>query len=210
MSEQNLLLKRSFDITLSVLALICVAPTLAAAMLLIVLETSGSPFFTQLRYGQGGKPFRIFKLRTMFVGSESGSFKTVSEDERLTKVGSWLRRLNIDELPQLVNVLIGDMSIIGPRPLSLEETRFLIEQAHFSREYPGLMPSFKPGLVGLEQINRSRSLTYAERFEFNNQYESQWTPMSDIKILWKAVVLCSPVCVAVAAGAVLLLSALAF
>ncbi len=202
----ELFLKRAFDVTLSLCALVCLVPLAALLMVAIVLESPGSPIFAQLRVGQNGRLFRIFKLRTMFVGSHVLDFKTRQEDNRLTRVGVWLRRLNLDELPQLVNVLIGDMSIIGPRPLSQDETTFLTGQGGFSVKYPGLTPGFKPGLVGLEQVNRNKDLTYSERFAYNHKYETHWSPMSDITILVKAMCLCSPVCVAVGSGAAILIA----
>lgn len=197
--------KRAFDLCLAVIALACVFPLLLVAMLAIILETPGSPIFTQARVGQNGKIFRIFKLRTMVAGSDKQSFRTQQMDKRLTRVGAILRRLNIDELPQLVNILLGHMSIIGPRPLSLDETRFLTTQAGFEWDYPGLIPTSRPGLVGLEQVNRDRELSYAERFRYNHNYESNWTVVLDLNILAKAILLCSPVCVAVVGGGAVLL-----
>jgi lipopolysaccharide/colanic/teichoic acid biosynthesis glycosyltransferase len=198
----ELVLKRVFDLTVSVCAFVCIMPVLLLAMIAIVLESPGSPIFTQIRVGQNGKLFRIFKLRTMVQGSDAANFRTQQCDARLTRVGIILRRLNIDELPQLLNVMLGDMSIIGPRPLSLTETEFLTAQTGFSREYAGLIPAFRPGLVGLEQVNRFRDLTYAERFKYNNVYETGWTLASDIQILLKAVCICSPVVFCVVLGAI--------
>lgn len=114
----NLAAKRAFDILLAAVSLLCLLPVLLVATLAIVLDSAGSPIFTQLRVGQNGKIFKILKLRTMYMGADRFDYKTRSNDPRLTSVGVWLRRLNIDELPQLFNVLAGDMSIIGPRPLS--------------------------------------------------------------------------------------------
>lgn len=195
-------LKRSIDIVIAALSLICVAPLLLVAFVLITLESPGSPIFTQVRVGQNGRHFKIFKLRTMFSGSDKLHYKTEPLDSRLTKVGAILRQMNIDELPQLINILIGDMSIIGPRPLSVTETEFLVSQAAFSKETPGLVPTFRPGLVGLEQVNRSSNLTYAQRFEFNNNYESNWSLAMDFKILLKAMRQCSSVCAVVVLGAI--------
>jgi len=202
----ELFLKRTFDVVLSSIALVCVVPLLAAAMIAIVIETPGLPLFVQLRVGQNGRLFRIYKLRTMFDGSDSLDFKTRSTDPRLTRVGNWLRRLNLDELPQLLNVLAGDMSIIGPRPLSQKETKFLTGQGLFSNDYPGFIPFFKPGLVGLEQVNRTQNLTYVERFKYNDAYETNWSIINDVEIMIKAMILCRPVCAAVAFGAFILSS----
>jgi lipopolysaccharide/colanic/teichoic acid biosynthesis glycosyltransferase len=198
--------KRAFDLAVATFSLLCVAPVVAVAMFLIVLESSGSPIFTQLRIGQRGRVFRILKLRTMFKGSDKLNYKTVAADERLTKVGSVLRSLNIDELPQLINIINGDMSVVGPRPLSLDETQFLTEQAGISKDTSGLIPVFRPGLVGLEQVNRDRTLTYAERFRYNDTYESNWSLALDSKILLKAMYLCRPICAVVAFGALALVA----
>lgn len=200
--------KRVFDILVAGTALVCVAPLLLFLMLLIVIESPGSPLFSQYRVGQNGRIFRIFKLRTMHLGADKMNFRTIAGDGRLTRIGLLLRRLNVDELPQLLNILNGDMSIIGPRPLSLTETNFLVEQAGFSPDYPGLVPRFRPGLVGLEQVNRNRDLTYAERFEYNYLYEMSWTPFADLRILMRAIYLCSPVCVAVGGGAAIIFASM--
>lgn len=199
----ELFAKRAFDLGLASLALLCSIPMLVPAMIAIMLDSWGAPIFTQLRVGQNGKTFRIFKLRTMYAGSDSLDYKTRDKDARLTRVGTWLRRLNLDELPQLFNVLAGDMSIIGPRPLSTAETAFLTGQGGFTHDYPGLIPTMRPGLVGLEQVNRNRNLTYADRFQYNQEYQHNWSLATDWNILFKAIVICSPVCIAVISGAML-------
>jgi len=204
------LVKRSFDILLAGVSLICVAPMLLVAMMLIMIEDPGAPIFTQMRVGQGGRLFRIFKLRTMRLGADLLHFRTLRGDDRLTRIGTILRQLNLDELPQLCNVLLGDMSIIGPRPLSLVETDFLIGQCGFNHDCPGLIPEMRPGLVGLEQVNRNRELTYEERFQMNASYERNWTVNSDLAIFKRAIQLCSPVCISVTAGGLLLVSLIAF
>jgi len=206
---QSVLAKRSFDILFSLTALIIAAPVLLAALILIPLLNPGAPLFLQKRIGKGGKVFSILKLRTMSVGAHALNFKTVQDDERLTPLGRVLRVTNIDELPQLINVLKGEMSLIGPRPLSVDETEYIAKTLKIDRDYPGFIPQVLPGLVGLEQINRTRDLTYFERFEFNNDYQNCWSVGLDLHIFLKALAVCKHVCLAcLCGGAVLLLAGL--
>ncbi len=195
--------KRIFDVAVACLSLICVAPVLVVAMLCIVLETAGSPIYRQKRIGQNGRVFTIYKLRSMNLGADKQGYRTASNDNRLTTTGRFLRRLNIDELPQLVNIIIGDMSIIGPRPLSLSETQFL-QNDGFLLTLPGFIPQVRPGLVGLEQVNRDHDLTYHQRFAFNEAYESSMSLSTDYRILRKAMKQCSPICLLVGCGAAIL------
>jgi O-antigen biosynthesis protein WbqP len=203
--SQPILAKRAFDILFSMAALILAAPILLAAVILIPVLSPGSPLFLQRRVGQHGKFFSILKLRTMSLGSDSLDFKTASDDERLTPLGRVLRATNIDELPQLINVLKGDMSLIGPRPLSVDETEYIARTLEIDLDYPGFIPQVLPGLVGLEQINRTRDLTYIERFEFNSEYQNCWSVGLDLHIFLKALMVCKDVCLACIVGATLLL-----
>lgn len=199
-------LKRAIDICFALAGLTFSAPVLLFFMALVVLESPGSPIYIQRRVGRNGQIFKIYKLRTMFSGADSSGFKTAREDCRLTVIGKLLRATNIDELPQLVNVLNGDMSLIGPRPLSAEETDYIIKHFNIWSSYPGFFPTSRPGLVGLEQVNRTKEMTYLERFEYNHQYEINWTPALDAHIFIKALIICRHVCFALIAGGVLLLA----
>src|SRR5436189_83136 len=110
-------LKRLFDLVLSALGLILLGPLLFAVAVLIKLGSPGPVFFRQVRVGLHGEPFRIFKFRTMVVNAEKlGGPSTTADDRRITRTGKWIRRFNLDELPQLMNVLKGEMSLVGPRP----------------------------------------------------------------------------------------------
>ena len=112
-----MILKRLFDLVLSALGLILLSPLLFAVAALIKLDSPGPAFFRQVRVGLHGEPFRIFKFRTMVVNAEKlGGPSTTTDDRRITRTGKWIRRFNLDELPQLINVLRGEMSIVGPRP----------------------------------------------------------------------------------------------
>src|SRR5713101_9662584 len=116
-------MKRSFDLILSLLGLIVLAPLLAALALLIKLDSPGPVFYRGLRAGLHGKPFRIFKFRTMVMNADKiGGPSSSADDPRITRVGGFLRRYKMDELPQLVNVLKGEMSLVGPRPEVLQYT----------------------------------------------------------------------------------------
>src|SRR3989442_9229733 len=116
-SSRLMTLKRLFDLVLSALGLILLGPLLFAVAVLIKLGSPGPAFFRQVRVGLHGEPFRIFKFRTMVVNAEKlGGPSTTADDRRITRTGKWIRRFNLDELPQLLNVLKGEMSIVGPRP----------------------------------------------------------------------------------------------
>jgi lipopolysaccharide/colanic/teichoic acid biosynthesis glycosyltransferase len=192
------------DSTLSFLGLVVSLPILVLAAVLIVLESPGSPIFRQPRLGQAGKIFLIYKLRTMYASTEHESATTLDDDWRVTRLGRFLRAAKIDELPQLLNILQGEMSIVGPRPLSLKEIELLKEQG-FDGSYPGLCPLVRPGLIGLEQLNRTagRSLSYAERFAFNREYEVNLSWIMDMKIFYRSLVQCRFVCYALGLGGAL-------
>lgn len=133
------MLKRTSDVALSLFSLFAVLPILAIAAFLIKIDSSGPVFFTQLRMGRGFRPFRLYKLRTMEI-ERWGSAITLGRDPRITPVGLWLRKLKIDELPQLFNVLRGEMSLVGPRPVIVE----LAEE--FRASYERLLVT-RPGLT---------------------------------------------------------------
>lgn len=166
-----------------------------------MLESPGSPIFKQKRIGIGGKEFSIFKLRSMRLGAEHGSFLTTDGDLRLTRFGRVLRQTKLDELPQLWNVLTGDMSLIGPRPLSTRETEYLRANLHFDAQYPGFQPKVRPGLTGLEQIRRNRKMSYRERFALNEAYEKHVTFKQDTAIFLSTFALCRVVSIAAVIGA---------
>ena len=196
--------KRLFDIVFALFGLIVTGPMLLASCLAIALESSGSPLFVQKRVGRKGKVFNIYKLRTMHCDSHTAGFKTAKDDQRLTSVGSFLRLTNLDELPQLINILLGDMSLIGPRPLSVDETEYIKGTLQVSSSYAGFSPHSRPGLVGLEQINRNRELTY---FEYNHEYEASWSVVLDVQIFARSLFMCKHVSIAGGVGLVALIFA---
>lgn len=189
-------LKRYVDIFVSLVALVCCLPLFLVVAVYIKQDSKGPIFYSQDRVGKDGKLFRIFKFRTM----------THEDTPQITKLGKFLRDTKIDELPQLVNVLLGDMSIIGPRPLWTRCTNRLIEQG-YPPEYPGFFHHVSPGLIGLEQINRWRfkdiDKAYPARFELNQEYEENFSWQLDLYILFKSIIQCRTVCgMALASAAV--------
>lgn len=183
-------LKRTFDIAASGAALIILSPVLLAVALLIKLESAGPVFFIQSRIGQGNGMFRMLKFRSMRVEQcdALGNASTARDDDRITRVGSIIRKTSIDELPQLLNVLKGDMSIVGPRPHALgsraENKLFWeIDGRYWHRH------AAKPGLTGLAQVRGFRGATDHEsdltnRLQADLEYLSEWSIWKDIKIIF--------------------------
>jgi exopolysaccharide biosynthesis polyprenyl glycosylphosphotransferase len=191
LSRSSAIVKRSFDIVGAGLGLIVLGPALAALALLIRLDSPGPAIYRQTRIGRGGGPFTMFKLRTMVDGADAlkpalrsrneadGLFK-IAEDPRLTRVGRRLRRRSIDELPQLLNVLRGEMSLVGPRPLVRDDDD-LIMGIDRRRLY------LTPGMTGPWQILGSSRVPLAEMIKLDYLYVTGWSLWTDIKILLRTV-----------------------
>jgi exopolysaccharide biosynthesis polyprenyl glycosylphosphotransferase len=183
----GLAVKRGLDIVLAATALVLLSPLLAVAGFLVKRETGGDLLFRQTRIGMGGKAFELLKLQTMKPVAATTSDTTWSvtpDSDRLGRVGSFLRKTSIDELPQLWNILRGDMSFVGPRP----ERPFFVEQ--FSEQYAHYEDRMRmpAGLTGLAQIHDLRGDTSIDdRARFDNRYEDHWSLWSDIKIILKTV-----------------------
>jgi exopolysaccharide biosynthesis polyprenyl glycosylphosphotransferase len=177
----NAMIKRLFDILFSALFLLLLAPVLIIVGLLVWLTSPGSILYRQERVGLDGKPFGMLKFRTMRVGAEDqGPMFARAQDPRTTPVGSLLRRLSLDELPQLWNVLVGEMSLVGPRP---ERPMFI---AKFRRRIPRyqLRHMVKAGMTGWAQIHGLRGRTnIAKRVEYDLYYIEHWSLLLDLKIL---------------------------
>jgi len=188
------LAKRTLDILVASFLFVCCLPIMSLAALLIMLDGQGSPLFRQTRVGRNGSLFVLYKLRTMCSGSEHLGFCTTDQDPRVTRVGALLRDTKTDELPQLWNVIKGDMSLIGPRPLSLDETNYLLETEQFSHASPGFIPSVLPGMTGWEQCTRSSLLPYNHRFQLNNYYEHNMSLWLDLWVIKRTVFACPLVC----------------
>ena len=170
--------RRVFDVFVAGAALMVTSPVLALAIAAIRIETAGHPIYRQRRIGKDGRPFDVLKLRTMVAGAESmGSGLAVNEgDPRITRVGRALRRLSIDEIPQLWNVVRGDMSLIGPRPtLAYQVERYTTRQRR--------RLDVKPGITGWAQIHGRARLPWDERIELDVWYVEHRSPWLDLKIL---------------------------
>ena len=174
--------RRLFDVVVAALALVATSPVLLAAIVAIRLETAGHPIYRQRRIGKDGRPFDMLKLRTMVAGAESmGSGLAVNEgDPRITRVGAFLRRFSIDELPNLINVMRGEMAFVGPRPTIQAQ----VDQ-YTDRQLRRL--EVKPGLTGWAQINGRASLPWSERIELDVWYVDNKGPLLDLKIILKTI-----------------------
>ena len=186
------MLKRIFDIVFSLFGLIVLSPFMLIIAILIKIDSKGPVFFKQVRVTKNGKEFKIFKYRTMRVGSDKFSQITVGKDSRITKVGDFLRKYKLDEIPQLINVLIGDMSLVGPRPevpkyvaLYTEEQREILKvragitdyaSIEFSNENDILANEADPEKAYIEKI-------MPRKIELNKKYLSEISVMTDIKII---------------------------
>jgi Undecaprenyl-phosphate glucose phosphotransferase len=183
----NSVVKRAIDIAISLAALTIFGIPLAAIALMVRLTSIGPVFYRQERMGLDGKPFSIVKFRSMHDGAEkdTGPVWAQKNDPRVTALGRFLRRSNIDELPQLWNVLTGDMSIVGPRP----------ERPHFVEQFRHRIPQYmlrhkvKAGLTGWAQVNGWRGNTPLEkRIEYDLYYIENWSVRLDLKIMWLTIV----------------------
>jgi lipopolysaccharide/colanic/teichoic acid biosynthesis glycosyltransferase len=176
------MLRRVFDVLIAGTALIAAAPFLAVAVVAIRLESKGSAIYRQRRVGKGGRPFDVLKLRTMVTGAEQmGAGLAVSEgDTRITRVGRLLRRTSLDEVPNLVNVLKGDMAIVGPRPT------VPVQVDRYTERQRGRL-SVKPGITGWAQVNGRTELPWDERIELDLWYIEHRSWRLDLRILWRTI-----------------------
>jgi lipopolysaccharide/colanic/teichoic acid biosynthesis glycosyltransferase len=172
-------LRRLFDVLVAGTVLLVTWPVVALAIVAIRLESKGHPIYRQRRVGQDAQPFDVLKLRTMVSGAERmGAGLAVDDgDSRITRVGALLRRTSIDELPNLVNVLKGEMSIIGPRPT------VPIQVEQYTDRQRGRL-ALKPGITGWAQVNGRASLPWPERIELDLWYVEHATLRLDLRILW--------------------------
>ena len=185
-------LKRTFDLVLSIIGLVLISPILLTIAIAIKLSSRGPTIYRSVRPGMAGKPFSCFKFRTMResadqiqadlepLNEQSGALFKIRHDPRLTKVGRFLRRFSLDELPQLVNVIRGEMSLVGPRPLPMRDFERL-EEWHKKR-YLVL-----PGITGLWQVSGRSELDFDDLVRLDFLYLEQWSMFLDLSILLKTI-----------------------
>lgn len=171
--------KRFLDIVLSLLALLLLSPVFLVLIVLGAIKMKGNPFFTQQRPGRKEKIFRLIKLRSMTC-EKDGEGKLLPDEQRLTRYGRLLRATSLDELPELFNILKGDMSIVGPRPL-------LVEYLPYYNAEERRRHDVRPGLTGWAQVNGRNSVDWNTRFAFDVQYVTKISCMMDIKIVFLTI-----------------------
>ena len=183
--------KRTLDIVLGLLLLVVLAPILALLVLAIRLDSSGGPLFRQTRVGRDGRRFRCVKFRTMVVDAEQQvealreqsrdpNWLDLEHDPRITRVGRWLRHTSLDELPQLWNVLRGQMSIVGPRPLSVEDDSNVPSWARIRSAVP-------PGMTGLWQVSGRTDVSFADMLRLDCEYAANWSLHRDLALIVRTV-----------------------
>jgi lipopolysaccharide/colanic/teichoic acid biosynthesis glycosyltransferase len=175
--------KRLFDLMLTLLGLVLISPLLGLIGVLVRIFLGSPVLFRQMRPGKGGEPFNVYKFRTMTDERGTGE-QLLSDAERMTGLGRFLRSLSLDELPELFNVLRGEMSLVGPRPLLMQYLeRYSLEQA---RRHEVL-----PGISGWAQVNGRNAITWEDKFRYDVWYVDNWSLWLDIKILlttgWKVI-----------------------
>lgn len=172
-------IKRALDLWLSLMGLLVIFPLLILISLLLFVMQGGTPIFTQERAGLGGRPFRLFKFKTMSDARDADG-RLLPDRERLTPIGKWVRASSLDELPQLVNVVMGHMSLIGPRPLHV---RYV--ERYSARQRRRL--DVRPGITGWAQVNGRNLLSWEERFELDVFYVDHCSARLDGLILLKTI-----------------------
>ena len=175
-------MKRILDLLLAAVGAVLSAPAIAILAVAIRLESPGHPIYRQTRVGEDGEEFQIYKLRTMVAGAESiGAGLAIQEgDDRITRLGAFVRRYSLDELPNLYNVLRGEMSIVGPRPT------VPVQVQQYSERQRGRL-SVKPGITGWAQVNGRASLPWDERIELDLWYVEHRSLALDLKILARSL-----------------------
>jgi exopolysaccharide biosynthesis polyprenyl glycosylphosphotransferase len=192
LSRSSRVLKRTFDLMASVLGLLAISPILVVAAIAIKLDSRGPVFFRQVRNGRNGVPFKIIKFRSMVDGAEAQRFELghlnemdgplfkVEADPRITRVGAVLRKWRIDELPQLLNVVRGEMSLVGPRP-------FVVHEADKITGWAGRRLESLPGMTGVWQVLGGNDLSFEEMVKLDYVYTTNWSLWWDIKILFQTL-----------------------
>lgn len=192
----DILVKKVFDVLFSLLFIVCFLPFFAFLYILVYVDTKGSPLFKQKRIGKEGKEFYIYKFRTMIINADEVLQKLLEidsaareewekdfklkEDPRITRLGNILRKTSLDELPQIINVLQGEMSFVGPRPIITDEIKKY-------GDYFEYFKSVKPGITGLWQVSGRNDISYDERVQLDLWYVRNWSVELDVMILIKTI-----------------------
>ena len=171
--------KRVIDFTASLIGFIVVLPLFILIVLFLTIANDGKPFFFQKRPGKNGKVFKIVKFKTMNDKMDKDG-KLLSDEVRLTAVGKFVRKTSLDEIPQLLNVIIGDMSLIGPRPL-------LTDYLHLYNDFQNRRHEVKPGITGWAQVNGRNAISWDKKFEYDVWYVDNIGFLLDCKIILKTV-----------------------
>lgn len=182
----SLFIKRLIDLLGSLVGIIVISPLLLFIALSIKTTSKGPVFFKQERLGKNGEKFKIIKFRTMIIGAEkigTGIFVKTGEDNRITAIGKLLRATSLDELPQLFNVLIGDMSLVGPRPPLPHHPYKYKKYSNYQRKRFDM----KPGMTGLTQVTVRNSVSWEERIPIDVKYVEEFNIWLDIQILLKTI-----------------------
>ncbi len=174
------IVKPFFDVFSAALGLVALSPLFVAITLLLAVANQGKPFFVQLRPGKNGKFFKIVKFKTMNDKKDSTG-KLLSDAERLTKIGSWVRKTSLDEIPQLLNVVLGDMSVVGPRPL-------LTHYVHLYSDFQNRRHEVKPGITGWAQVNGRNAISWDQKFYYDVWYVDHISFILDVKIILKTII----------------------
>jgi lipopolysaccharide/colanic/teichoic acid biosynthesis glycosyltransferase len=175
----NNFFKRAIDFVASLILIILLSPLFILAIILLFIANQGKPFFFQQRPGKNGKIFTIIKLKTMNNKKDSNG-NLLPDEKRLTKVGSFIRKTSLDEIPQLINVLKGDMSLIGPRPLVIRYLPFYTDKER-------LRHTVRPGITGLAQVNGRNTIKWDERLALDVDYVENLSFKQDLNIFYKTV-----------------------
>ena len=170
-------IKPIFDFTISLIFIIFLSPLFIIVLLMLTVINNGKPFFFQKRPGKDERIFKVIKFKTM-TDKKDNHGKLLPDNERITKIGSFIRKTSLDEIPQLVNVLKGDMSIVGPRPLLI---RYLDLYSDFQKR----RHKVKPGITGWAQINGRNALSWNKKFELDIYYVDNLSFLLDMKIIYK-------------------------
>ncbi|SDL39883.1 sugar transferase [Kriegella aquimaris] len=172
-------IKNILDLLTALIALVALSPLFIGIVVILGISNNGKPFFVQKRPGKNGRIFKILKFKTM-NDKKGPDGQLLSDHERMTKIGKFIRKTSLDEIPQLLNVIRGDMSIVGPRPL-------LVSYLPLYNEEQARRHDVKPGITGWAQINGRNAISWEDKFKYDVWYVRNISFLTDLKILWKTV-----------------------